>query len=181
MVWLRLSKESPRVVRFLASLRSLMLARLTLPAQAAAVLVFAAIVGYGCSMELQIAHHNANPDLTQEPWYSDIEAAEWIQSHEPGDRVVMARKQDLVFHYTQHRVIWFPPISDSKTLMDGIRAHHVSLIVVVARKNLLWLPPEDLCFKALLDAYPSSFQILHAGSNWWIYRLAANGSLIASR
>jgi len=166
--------RQPRGInRFLAPLRWVTPARLTLSARAVAAVVFAATVVYGCDMQLRLARQNTNPDVTEEPWYADIEAAQWIRSHEPRDLVIMARKQDLVFHYTQQRVVFFPPISDPKILMDGIRRHHVSLIVVNVRKTALLEPPEDVCFQALLEAYPLSFHLAYSSPDSRIYELAA--------
>ena len=175
MIWLRLFNGTPRVSWVLTSL-SLARPRLTVIAQALAFVAFAAVVADGCDMQLQLARHNANPDLTQEPWYSDIEAAEWIRSHEPPGLVVMARKQDLVFHYTRHRVVFFPPSSDPEVLMEGIRKHHITLIVVVARRTPLLEPAEDVCFKALAERYPDSFRVIHSGAGSCIYEVTATSS-----
>jgi hypothetical protein len=180
LIWLRLFNGTRRVSWVLTSL-SLARPRLTVIAQAVAFVALAAIVADGCDMQLQLARHNANPDLTQEPWYSDIEAAEWIRSHEPPGLVVMARKQDLVFHYTHHRVVFFPPSSDPEVLMEGIRKHHIALIVVVTRKAPLLEPAEDVCFKALADRYPDSFSLIHSGSGSSIYEVTATGSFTTTR
>lgn len=147
-------------------------ARLAPALRVTLIVMLAALIGYGALLEFEVARGNAHPDLTQGPWYPDIEAAEWIQSHTPPDQVVMALKQDLVFHYTGHKVVWFPPISDPKQLMDGIRRHHINLVVVVtAHKYSSWQPSEEVCFTSLLKAYPSSFRVLHSGPNYWIYEV----------
>jgi hypothetical protein len=126
-------------------------------------------------MQLQLARQNANPDLAQGPWWSDVEAAEWIRSHAPPDLVIMARKQDLVFHYTRRRVVFFPPLSDPDKLMDGIRRRHVGLIVVVARKTPLLEPAGVTCFRSLLKTYQSSFRLIYSRPESSIYEVAATG------
>lgn len=171
-------ERTRRWIDFLKSIQARHARRL----QVVPIVLLAALVIYGCVLQIGTVRYNQNPNLTQGPWYQDIEAAKWIRSHEPADEVVMARKQDLVFHYTQHRVVWFPPISDPKRLMDGMRRHNVSLVLVVApRKYTIWLPPEEVCFKNILQAYPSSFSLLYSNSAAQIYRVEPAGSTRAAQ
>jgi len=175
MAALQFRKELPAIRRLLSWPSSIMHTKMALPMRAVAVLVLAAVVGNGCAMDLDLARHNLNPDLSKEPWYSDIEAALWIRSHEPADLVIMARKQDLVFHYSRHRVVFFPAFSDPKILMDGVRTYHVRLIVVAVRKTALLEPSDVVCFTALLKAYPSSFHLIYSRHDSWIYEVNARG------
>jgi hypothetical protein len=142
----------------------------------AAILVLLILVGSGIWRQITWGRDNLHPDITKQPFYSEIEAAEWIRTHEPSDRVIMAREQDLVFHYTRRRVVWFPPISDAKVLMDGIRRFHVGVIVVAHHSDSYWLPPEDTCFQGLLETYQSVFHLSHQGTDYGIFEIALDPS-----
>jgi hypothetical protein len=112
-----------------------------------------------------------SPNLKQQASYGEIEAADWIRSHEPSNQVIMARDQDMFFHYTGRRVVWFPPISDPTVLMDGIRRHNVGVIVVVNPPLRYWLPTEDVCFQSLVRAYGSAFHLSHQDPNYQVYEV----------
>jgi hypothetical protein len=112
-----------------------------------------------------------DPDATKQSGYPMIKAAEWIRIHEPPDRVIMARDADFIFHFTYRRVVWFPPISDAKVLMDGIRRHHIGVVLVVHHAANYWLPAEDACFHSLVGAYPSAFRLIHQDLDTWVYEV----------
>jgi len=139
----------------------------------ATALGIALLVGVGMKAQIGEARHNLNMDARQEASYGEIQAADWIRTHEPPDRVVMARDQDMFFHYTGgRRVVWFPPISDPNVLMEGIRRHHVGVIVVVNPPLKYWLPTEDVCFQLLAQAYGSAFQLVHRDPKFQVYEVA---------
>lgn len=139
----------------------------------AAILALAVIVVSGTRLVMAIGHHNMDPDITKQPGYPLIKAADWILSHEPSDRVIMAREPEFLFHFTNRRTVWFPPISDPNVLMDGIRRHHVWVILVVHQAKSYWLPPEDACFQSLLQAYPGVFQLTHQDLDTWVYEVVS--------
>jgi hypothetical protein len=143
-----------------------------LPLRIAAILVLAILVGSGLKQQLAWGRDNLKPDLKTQPAYAEIQASDWIRAEEPPDRIIMARDQDTVFHYTGRRVIWFPPISDPKVLMDGIRRHHVDVLLVAHHRSSYWLPPEDVCFQSLAEAYGSAFHIVHNGGDFKIYEIS---------
>ena len=66
------------------------------------VVVLAAL---GVAMQVKIGLANYQFELKADGTYPDIEAAEWIRSHSGPTAVVMARKEDLVFHYGQRKVV----------------------------------------------------------------------------
>jgi hypothetical protein len=136
----------------------------------AAVLVIGVIVCDGVIKEVHIGYDNMRSALAG-TFSPDIEAAEWIQTHEPADRVVMARKQDLVFHYSHHRVVWFPPISNPKVLMDGIHRHHIGVVVVAHHASSYWLPSEEDCFQELSHAYGKTFHLVHHDQDDWVFEV----------
>jgi len=121
-----------------------------------------------------IAKENLAFDVTHERAYAPILAATWIRSHTPPNTVVMARQMDVVYHYAERRVVWFPPISDPAVLYDGIRRHHVSLIVVDADRGVetYWRPGETDCFERLLKAHPMAFRLIQRGEQEQIYAVA---------
>ena len=139
----------------------------------AAILALAVIVVSGTQLVVGFGRQNMSPDITKQSGYPMIKAAEWIRTHEPSDRVIMAREPDFVFHFVGRRVVWFPPISDPKVLMDGIRRHHVGVILVVHQAKSYWLPPEDECFRSLAQAYPGAFQLTHRDLDTWVYEVVS--------
>jgi hypothetical protein len=136
------------------------------------ILAVAALVGSGVLQQVARGRDNMNPDITQVDLYPEIEAAQWIRTYESSDKVIMAREPEFVFHYTHRRVVWFPPISDPKVLMDGIRRHQVEVVVVAHHADSYWLPPEEACFQTLLQAYGSVFHLSHRGPDNWVYEVA---------
>jgi hypothetical protein len=156
------SGRSPRLSRIVES-------GIPLALRLGAVSVIATLVLSGTLQALAIGRDNLNPDITKQPGYPMIEAAEWIRTHEPPDRVIMARDSEYIFHFTHRRVVWFPPISDPRVLMDGIRRHHVAVVLVVHHSENYWLPAEDACFQSLLQAYPHAFRLIHQGLDTWVY------------
>ena len=142
-----------------------------LSGQFAAVLVLATLVGQGVAQEVHLGRDNARFDVTKGTFYPEIEAAAWTRTHEPRDRVIMARKQDLVFHNSRHHVVWFPPISAPNVIMEGIRRNHVSLVIVAHHGDSYWLPPEDVCLHALLQKYGPAFHLVHRGPDNWVYEV----------
>ena len=129
--------------------------------------VGAAVVGCmvigGLTLDVPVALSNLNSDVAQSSSYPDIEAAEWINAHTGRSSVIMARKDDIVYHYSQHRVIWFPPSRDAALVMDGIRRYHVSYVVVRYGNDTYWQPTAQECFAALAHTYPNSFRLVHTG------------------
>jgi hypothetical protein len=163
---LRSSRIGPRVLAHLHS-------EIPLPLRLALILGVALLVGSGARQVVVLGRENLHPEVAQQDTYPEIEASAWIRTHEPADRVIMAREPEFVFHYTQRRVVWFPPISDPRVLMDGIRRHRVGVVVVAHHSSSYWLPPEDACFQSLLQAYGSCFRLSHQGTDYRVYEVVA--------
>jgi hypothetical protein len=136
-----------------------------------AISVIGLIVLSGTAKVMAMGRNNLSFDITKHPDYPMIVAANWIRSNEPLDRVIMAGEPELIFHFTGRRVIWFPPISDSNVLMDGIRRHRVGVILVVHHSHSYWLPPEEVCFQALQQAHPTAFDLVYTGLDSWVYEV----------
>jgi hypothetical protein len=142
-----------------------------LPLRIVGILVLTTLVGSGLEHQLVLGRSNMNLVITQQSTYPEIAAAEWIRTHEPASRVIMARDQDMLFHYTGRRVVWFPPISDPKLLMDGIRRLGVGVLVVAHHSGSYWLPPEDVCFQSLVQAYGSAFNVVNHGPDYQVFEV----------
>ena len=138
-------------------------------------LIVTVLVASGLLQQVAVGHNHMNPDITRQSFYPEIEAAAWIKKYEP-NRVIMAREQDTLFHYTGQRVVWFPPISNPKVLMDGIRRLHAELLIVAHHSDSYWLPPEDTCFQLLRQAYGGTFQLIHQGHDYEIFEVRPPGN-----
>jgi len=119
---------------------------------------------------------NLDTDVSKDDFnYPEIEAAQWIKVHSTPSSVVMARKDDMVYHYSQRRVIWFPPTREAALLMDGIYRYHVQYVVVHYGEDTYWRPPAQACFEALSRAYPGSFRLAHAGYHNSVFEVLPDG------
>ena len=134
------------------------------------LLVF--LVATGMVQQVAWGQKNLRIDVTRQETYPEIAAAQWIRTHEPADRVIMARDQDLLFHYTGRRVVWLPPLSDPHVLMDGIRRLGVAVVVVAHHRDTYWQPSEELCFQSLVQAFQSGFQMIHEGHDYRIFEVS---------
>ena len=165
------SGEQPSGPQIPGLFRSLGKPRFVLLLRFASVALLASLVVVGTAHGLAVGRVNVAPDVTRFSGYPMIQAAGWIRSNEPTDRVVMARDADFIFHYVGRRVVWFPPISDPKALMAGIRKYKVGVILVMHHEDNYWLPAEDTCFQALLNAYGSAFRLVYEGSESRVYEV----------
>jgi hypothetical protein len=130
----------------------------------------------GIKTIIGIGHNRLHPDLTQESLYPELDASNWIRTHEPANLTVMAREPEFIFHYTHDPAVWFPPISDPVALMAGVKRLHADLILVAHHPNSYWLPSEEACFQALQQAYPSTFRLLYRGTLSSVYAVAPHGN-----
>jgi hypothetical protein len=135
------------------------------------VLAVGAQAGIGIAQQLELGRENISFDLTTRSSFSDVEAGEWLGAHTDTHAVVMAREVDVVYHYSRRRVVWFPPISEPKTLMDGIHKYGVEFVVVNDRSWSYWQPLEEDCFAALIKAYPTSFRLVEASPRLQIFEV----------
>jgi len=149
-------------------------ARLAYPLQVVLLLVGISFVVTGVKTIVAIGHDRLHPDITKEELYPELEASNWISAHEPSNLVVMAREPEFVFHYTHDPTVWFPPISDPRVLLDGIRKYHVGLLVVAHHPQSYWRPAEDDCFQQLQQAYPALFHLKHHGPDNWVFEVASS-------
>jgi hypothetical protein len=139
------------------------------------VVVVFCVFSTGVAAQWKIGLVNLDTNLARDDFnYPDIEAAEWIKANSTPASVVMARKDDIIYHYSQRRVIWFPPSRDAAVLMTGIRHYHVQYVVVHYGNDAYWRPAAQECFDALSRAYPGSFRLAHAGPHNKVFEVAVN-------
>jgi len=148
--------------------------RFSISCRLVGALVVAILVVSGTKTTLAVGRYNLHPDVTKQPLYPEMQATEWIRTNEPSNRVIMAREPDFVYHFTGRRVVWFPPISDPKVLMDGIRRHHVEVLVVTRHPKSYWLPPEETCFELLQRAYPAAFHLVDSGADYRVFEVVSS-------
>ena len=138
-------------------------------AKLAGAVAMACMLATGIWMQVAAGLENLRRIPEMDP---NIEAAKWIRGHSAPDAVVMARWEALVYHYSGHRVIWFPASTDPELLMAGIRRHHIRLIVVTEDEdNSYWKPSDIYCFRVLTRAYPKLFHEIHQGPHERVYEL----------
>ena len=112
----------------------------------------------------------------------DVDAGLWLRSHVEDDSIVMATDVPTVFHYSQKKLVWFPPISKNpQVLMDGIRRLKVEYVVEVYRAKPYYLPPDQDCFERLAAAYPDAFQLVFRADKFSIFRVVHNAAATANR
>jgi hypothetical protein len=167
------------------TLRQRMSKRLRQPVQGTGLKVWQVATGaivtalfiVGVGLQLRIGLDNIHFDLSQQSSYPDIEAAEWVKAHSDPGAVVMARQEDLVYHYCQHRVVWFPPSTDAHLLMDGIRRYHIKWVIVVDRQENYWRPSDEKSFESLAHDYQRVFVLVHQGPHNKVYAVSQGDDL----
>jgi len=138
-------------------------------ASAVAVMVSFPLIVMGLMMQIKIGRENLRFDRLK---LADVRAARYVSLHTDKGAVIMARHPDILHYNSKRRVVRFPPISTPLVLMDGIRRHQVEFIVVIDRQfEDYFLPPERVCFEALLKAYPQSFRLTHHESRVSLYEV----------
>jgi len=131
----------------------------------------AILIVLGVVQDFAVRRENLNFDLRKQASYPYIAAAQWIKSHTPVSNVVMARFPAIVHYYSEHRIVWFPPSSNPRLLMEGIRKYKVESIIVTNKTAtaFYWLPSEQDSFEKLVRAYPMDFLIAHEEAQFKIY------------
>jgi len=89
----------------------------------------------------------------------DIVAANWVRLHTDPKDIIAARHVPLVYHHSQHRVVWFAPIVRSEVLMEGFRRLNIRYVIVIDRDHSYYLPSDEDCFEIVEKAYPNVFRL----------------------
>jgi hypothetical protein len=72
--------------------------------------------------------------------------------------------------------VWFPPSSDARLLMEGIRKHKIDYVVAVKRWYSYYRPLDDDCIPALLAKYPSALRLIEQTPEFRIFQVTRNGN-----
>jgi len=120
------------------------------------VALIVALMLFGLAGQFDIARTNVDVNSPENTLNADAEAALWIKAHTDTNAVVMARQNYTVYHFSGRRMVWLPPSSNAKLLIDGIKRLKVNYIVVVHRQWSYYLPSDDDSFASLALAFPSS-------------------------
>jgi hypothetical protein len=133
------------------------------------------ILAAGVWLQMLIGLENLRRVPEMDP---SIEAGEWIRGHTASDAVVMARWEARVYHYSGHKVIWFPASTNRDLLTAGIRRHHVRLVVVTDADdvNSYWKPSESQCLRVLTRTNPALFRQIHQGPHERVYEVSCEAS-----
>jgi hypothetical protein len=145
-------------------------------AKSLAVIAVSALIVQGLTAQMRIGMANVDLASQVNQLTPDAEAGLWIRLHTEPNSIVMARQVPTVYHYCQRKVIWFPPSSNPQLLIDGIRKHKVDYLVVIRRESSYYLPEDDVCFAALVQAYPDSFHLIYQASDIRIFRVQPSNS-----
>ena len=156
------------------SVRGVRLSRVSMAGGVCIICILAA----GVWMQIMVGLQNLRLVPEMDP---DIEAAEWIRGHSAPDDVVMARWEARAYHYSGHRVIWFPASTDPQLLKEGILRHHIRLIIVTDEDDSesYWKPSVGHCFRVLMSAYPARFHEVHQGLHEKVYEVVPNAMRVS--
>ncbi len=131
----------------------------------------AALIGKGLNKQLAIGRANLDLNSATNRFPPDAEAGLWIRSHTDANAVVMAGSVPTVFHYSNRKVVWFPPSSNPQLLMQGMLRLKVDFLIVVLREFNYYHPSEKDCFAPLIAAYPDAFRLVHQAPEFRIYQV----------
>jgi len=143
--------------------------------QVAALGLTALLVARAISKDIPIARANLAFEKERFGGLPDIVAANWIRLHTDPRDVIAARHVPLVFHYSQHKVIWFAPIVRPQVMMEGFRRLSIRYVIVVDRDLSYYLPPDEVCFDMVQRAYPNAFRLVAQLGQARIYEVIPAG------
>ena len=136
------------------------------------IIAFVGLILAGLVIQIENCSINRDPRSNVNQLSQDAEAGKWIRSHIDANAIVMARQVPTVFHYSNRKVIWFPPSSNPRLLIAGIVKHRVNFVLVVRREKSYYLPSDEDCFSPLLKAYPEAFRLVGQGPDFSIFQVA---------
>jgi hypothetical protein len=139
-----------------------------------ALIIVPCFVFLGLMNQLAEARDNLDSNSEFNRAGPDVQAATWICSHTSTNAVVMARQVPTVCHYSERKVIWFPPSSEPQMLLAGILRHKVDYVLVVNREFSYYLPPDAVSFNRLQKSAPEMFRLVHQGQGWRVFQVVGN-------
>jgi hypothetical protein len=131
----------------------------------------ASLIIAGVTMQLKIGLANLDLNSPVNRLSPDAEAGAWIRAHTDPNVIVMARDVPAVYHYSERKVVWFPPSSNPQLLMEGIRKHKIDFVITVQRAQSYYLPSDEDCFAPLLKAYPEAFRLVDQAPEFRIFQV----------
>ena len=137
------------------------------------IIAFVGLILAGLVIQIENCSINRDRRSNVNQLSQDAEAGKWIRSHIDANAIVMARQVPTVVHYSNRKVIWFPPSSNPRLLIEGIVKHRVNFVLVVRRENSYYLPSDEDCFSPLLKAYPDVFRLVEQGPDFSIFQVAS--------
>jgi len=138
------------------------------------IAVIVALVVEGATTQIALGRTALNRGHETNTVHADVEAGKWINVNTGPGAVVMARHVPTVFHYSNRKLIWFPPSSNPHLLWEGILKHNVDFVVVVRREFSYYRPPDEECFAVLQSAFPDSFSLSYETPDLRIYQVVIN-------
>jgi hypothetical protein len=132
------------------------------------------LTAVGLFMQVAVARRNLDLNSQTNANPPDVQAAQWIHSHTAENAIIMARHVPVIYHHANREVVWFPPSSDSKLLMEGIQRHRIDYVIAVSREDSYYLPPDDDCLASLLAAYPGALRLVQSGPEFRIFQRTSN-------
>ena len=133
----------------------------------------------GVGIDIRIARENlSTSDLVNaertgvvEILAPEVEAGLWLRSNTPPDSVVMARHWATVYHHSQRKPVWCPPISNPGILLEGIVKQAVDYVVVIKHDSPYYLPDDDYCFDQVLATQAENFRLVLQTGNLRIFEV----------
>jgi hypothetical protein len=141
-------------------------------AQALCTVLFIALIVVGLRIQLDIGNTNRGQNASMDLLSPDVEAASWIRLHSDPTAIVMARHVPTAYHFSERKVVWFPPSADAHLLMNGITKYKVGFLVVVNRESSYYLPSDEDCFASLIAAYPGNFRLAYRTPSLRIFEVS---------
>ena len=86
----------------------------------------------------------------------------------------MARQVPITCHYSERKVVWFPPSSDPQLLKQGIIRNRVDAVVVVHRDFDYYLPADGDCIAPLMKTDPNFLRLAYEAPNFKVFQVSSD-------
>ena len=129
------------------------------------------LITTGLLHQIELGRENIDVHSRLNVLSADADAGRWIAAHTDTGAVLMARHLPIVYHYAGRKVVWFPPSSNARLLMEGIERMRVDYVLVVHRIYSYYLPSDDDAFAPLLAGYPNAFRLAFHAPDFEVYQV----------
>jgi hypothetical protein len=145
------------------------------------IIAFVGLILAGLVLQIENGPTNRDPRSGINQLSPDAVAGKWIRSHTDANAIVMARQVPTVVHYSNRKVIWFPPSSNPRLLMEGIVKHRINFVLVVQRETFVYYRPSDNdCFAPLLKEYPDALRLIYQVPEFRVYQVVTTARPLGS-